>query len=143
MTLPNGSQMTPSTSDTHVVRTESQAAHRNILVVDDDLQVQDVITRALRGGGYRVEWALDGLAALAKLNELTPDLVLSEIRVPYFDGMRLAERLWLRVRPIPVILMSVTDYHSVVGQAPFIRKPLDSGELLSVVANALDQRRTN
>lgn len=68
------------------LRPEPPPGAKVILAVDDSLTVRRVITQALESQGYRVITAADGYEALAKLKDITPDLVILDVALPG-DGM--------------------------------------------------------
>jgi CheY-like chemotaxis protein/transposase len=70
------------------------AARRGrILVVDDQRANVEMLAELLRSRGYLVDGCYDGESALAKVAEMKPDLVISDIRMPGIDGYELTQRL--------------------------------------------------
>src|SRR5215469_12266557 len=104
-----------------------------ILVVDDVPDNVEILQMRLEGLGYRVASAGDGLAALDKTLELSPDLVLLDIMMPKLDGIETLKRL--KADPslpfIPVILVTAkADAGDVVagldaGADDYLTKPVD------------------
>src|SRR6516225_7608089 len=89
-----------------------------ILVVDDVPDNVDILQMRLEAQGYEVVTAADGIAALEKIRELRPDLVLLDIMMPKLDGIESVKRL--KADPslpfIPVILVTAkTDASDVVA----------------------------
>ena len=119
-----------------------QAAIPLVLVVDDSLTVRRVTQRLLAREGYRVTLAKDGLDALAKMAEETPDMVLSDIEMPRMDGFDLVRNLRgdARWRDIPVVMITSRiaqkhrDYAAELGVDHYLGKPYNEEELLSLVA---------
>jgi CheY-like chemotaxis protein len=66
---------------------------RNILVVDDNVDVADSLGALLAAWGYHVTVAHDGPAALAALQDTLPDIALLDIGMPAMDGYELAAHL--------------------------------------------------
>ena len=64
-----------------------------ILVVDDVPDNVDILQMRLESQGYGVVSAGDGVAALEKIRELLPDLVLLDIMMPKMDGIETVKRL--------------------------------------------------
>jgi CheY-like chemotaxis protein len=60
--------------------------HATILLVDDEASIARALSRLLRRDGHTVELAANGRVALAKLQERTYDLILSDLRMPDLDG---------------------------------------------------------
>ena len=116
--------------------------HPGILVVDDNPQVLEGMRTLLEHGGYRVQVASSGRAALSLLRsgEL-PGLVILDIAMSGMDGWDFrAEQLRdARLADIPVIVASADPLASLaenMGVVAVMKKPLDPKELLDAVALA-------
>jgi CheY-like chemotaxis protein len=110
---------------------------RHLLVVDDEADIAGLLRLLLEGAGYRVAVAGDGRAALRLLAESRYDLVLSDVMMPYLDGVGLAAAMWAdpALRDIPLVLMSAA--HAADHAAPhaaFVPKPFDIQTVLATVA---------
>ena len=114
---------------------------KTILTVDDSASLRQMVSFVLRGGGYEVIEAVDGLDALSKLNGRDLDLVLSDINMPRMDGIELTRRL--RAMPqykfAPIVLLT-TESHpekkqegKAAGATAWIVKPFNPDQLLAVV----------
>jgi len=84
---------------------------RSVLVVDDDPDVRALLRRSLEREGYAVVEAEHGRAALARLGEATPDLVLLDLMMPEMDGFEfLVELRRLPAsRHVPVVVITAKD----------------------------------
>ena len=80
-----------------------------ILVVDDEPSVREAIGRALRCEGYEVETAGDGLAALRRVDEEPPDLVLLDVVLPGLDGLAVVRRVRASGRALPIMMVTGRD----------------------------------
>jgi CheY-like chemotaxis protein len=84
---------------------------RPILVVDDDPTLRELLRRTLEREGYAVLEADDGHAALARIAERLPGLILLDLMMPHMNGFELLTEL--RVRPewrgIPVVVVTAKD----------------------------------
>jgi DNA-binding NtrC family response regulator len=118
-----------------------------ILIVDDEANARSALAELLREEGYTVETAADGFKALPKLEELAPDLVLTDLKMPGMDGMELMKRAFEGDPERVVVVM--TAYGSVdtavaamrAGAADYVTKPINVEELVLVIARVLERRR--
>jgi len=83
-----------------------------ILLADDEPHITHVMERKLRSAGFEVESAPDGEEALALAAEHRPDLIVTDLQMPYMSGIELAEALHADARTagIPVILLTARGY---------------------------------
>jgi chemosensory pili system protein ChpA (sensor histidine kinase/response regulator) len=130
---------------------ESEAAARPlVLVVDDSLTVRRVTQRLLAREGYRVTLAKDGLDALARLAEETPDVILADIEMPRMDGFDLVRNLRgdARWRELPVIMITSRIAHkhrehaAELGVNHYLGKPYAEEELLALIQRYLAAAET-
>lgn len=105
---------------------------RTVLVVDDERYIVDLLTDLLDDEGYRVISASDGLAALQKVKDETPDLVLTDIMMPRLDGLALLTKMREEHFGVPVVLMSAA-VTPIAHEVPYISKPFDLDDLLTIV----------
>ena len=118
-----------------------------ILIVDDEANARSALAELLRDEGYTVETAADGFKALPKLEDFSPDLVLTDLRMPGMDGMELMPRIWEGDPERVVVVM--TAHGSVdtavtamrKGAADYLTKPINVDELILVVERVLERRR--
>lgn len=84
---------------------------KKILVVDDEFDLLETICATLEMGGYQPVAASDGRAALQQLSASDPELVLTDVMMPYMSGYDLVDAI--RSQPegkrLPVIIMSAID----------------------------------
>lgn len=115
---------------------------RNILVVDDERQITRVLKTALSSRGYAIRTAGDGEEALSIVDHWSPDLVITDLRMPNMDGLELCKRLRAKSR-VPIIVLSVKreDQTKVealdAGADDYVTKPFSMDELLARVRVAL------
>jgi two-component system KDP operon response regulator KdpE len=118
------------------------AAKSNILVVDDEPQITRVLKTTLSSQGYGVRTASDGDEALLILKEWTPDLVITDLRMPSLGGLELCRQIRARSR-IPIIVLSVKGEERIkvealdAGADDYVTKPFGVHELLARVRAAL------
>ena len=114
-----------------------------ILTVDDDDGILSVLDIQLSDAGYRVIQAHDGLEAIQLFRDHRPDVVLSDMRMPYKDGQSLLESILQEDGEAMVIMM--TAFASVEGAVDamrtgafdFIVKPFKESVVLAVIERAL------
>jgi DNA-binding NtrC family response regulator len=119
-------------------------AHR-ILIVDDEPLNLDLLDQELSEMGHVTERALNGSAALAKLDKVNPDLVLLDYQMPGMNGIEVLKEIRERDQNLPVII--ITAYGTIeraveavkAGANDFITKPFDSEHLALVVKKALER----
>jgi len=121
-----------------------------LLLVDDEQELRRETAAFLELYCGRVIQAPDGRQALDLIDAHRPDLVISDIRMPVMDGLELAACLNWRWPGTPLIFCTAFTETSYLlkgielGVAAFVRKPVDTDELLAVITKAalpLLQRR--
>jgi CheY-like chemotaxis protein len=124
-------------------------AKQKLLLVDADPRSVRVLEVSLKKAGYSVTTATDGLDALAKIESLTPDLVLSDTRLPKLDGYTLVRKLKERNEWAGIPIVFLTSQKSIedkirgleLGVEDYLTKPIFVRELIARV-NLLLARRT-
>ena len=119
----------------------------HILVIDDDHEVQQLLTLMLGHEGYQVSVAADGFQGLKIAKSRRPDLVLLDLMLPGIDGFEVCSRL--RQEPatatVPVLIISAKSQQTdraagaKVGANGYLTKPYQRKELLAQVRAFLDQ----
>ena len=116
-----------------------------ILIIDDDIGFLDLLRIHLSAAGYQVQVAEDGVAGGRALLEQAPDLIVSDVNMPFLDGFELLSLM--RSDPgtasIPVILLSGRSDGDTMakavelGAADFLTKPVTRDQLLESVEACL------
>lgn len=117
----------------------------SILVVDDYVVTQRVLSTQLRKGGYEVVTAGSGQEALSYLTQRRFDLAIIDVAMPEMDGITLLEKLRKERREtnLPVIMLTASALDEdriraeAAGATDFLTKPISSWELLDVVNRQL------
>jgi two-component system, NtrC family, response regulator AtoC len=120
--------------------------HSNILIVDDDAETLALLHEILSKEGYDISTAPHPKAALERIAERAPDLVMSDIHMPDMDGLAFLEQLRARQHDMPVILM--TAYGSLktavdgikAGAFDYLSKPFIIDEVRLVARRALEHK---
>src|SRR5258705_1398936 len=119
----------------------------NILVVDDEPQITRVLKTTLSSQGYGGRTAVDGEDALLQLKTWSPDLIITDLRMPNMDGLDLCRRVRTESR-LPIIELSVKGEETIkvealdAGADDYIIKPFSTNELLARVRAALRRAAT-
>ena len=114
---------------------------RRVLVVDDSPTVLKIVGVALERHGHEVLVAGNALQALAKLDELVPDLILLDVTMPHMDGYQLCKlvRANAATSAVPVVMLSGKDGFldkvrgRLAGATDYITKPFDPAHLVKAV----------
>jgi two-component system response regulator MprA len=106
-----------------------------VLVVDDDRAVREALRRTLTLGGYEVQMAEDGEAALEQIVQAVPDAVVLDVGLPGIDGLEVCRRVRRLGNRVPILVLTARDEVSDridgldVGADDYMVKPFDVGEL--------------
>jgi putative two-component system response regulator len=121
----------------------------DVLVVDDQHEVVDVLTRILEADGHVCRGAHSAADAYSAVELRQPDLVLCDIDMPGESGLSLAGRLQASWPDVAVLMVTALDDPDVAGTAldngaiGYVIKPFERNEILINVASALRHRRRN
>jgi DNA-binding response OmpR family regulator len=112
---------------------------KTILLADDSVTIQKVIELTFMDQDYEVVSASSGEEALAKLDEVTPGLVIADVHMPGATGYEVSRQVKARMPAVPVLLLVGTfepfdegEFHNS-GADRYLKKPFDSQELLRIV----------
>ena len=124
----------------------TRAGNALILVVERDPQVRELESYFLNEAGFAVEFAADGVVALARARELRPDIIITEVLVPKMDGLALCRTVKtdrdLRTTVVLVFsILAVQSRASEAGADAFLMKPLAEKRLVETVRQLLLMRR--
>ncbi len=117
-----------------------------VLVVDDEGSARKALKDLLSAKGYEVDLAADGVAALERIAEVPPDVVVTDLDMPRMTGMDLLKELHAREPELPVLVAtSAVDLGSAVaamraGAADYLTKPIDFDALVVSVERAIEHR---
>jgi DNA-binding NtrC family response regulator len=114
----------------------------SILVVDDQQDLRELLTRILTKEGYTVEAVINGEAALERLRQQPFNLVLTDVKMPGVNGFDLIQAIKKEFPSVGVIVMTAYgDSYTVkdallLGADEYITKPFKSFEINLVVERA-------
>src|SRR3569623_401918 len=115
----------------------------HILTVDDSSTIRSVINKTLGDLGFLIEQAEDGEQGLAKLREVSVDLILLDVTMPVMDGPTMLEKLRASGNRTPVIMLTSESKRSIMtgaiklGVEDYILKPFKPDELKAKVLKVL------
>jgi PAS domain S-box-containing protein len=109
-----------------------------VLVVDDDPNARELLSRHLQRGGYAVRVAANGEEAMQLARTLQPDVVTLDALMPQMDGWAVlgAMKEDAALAEIPVIMVTIVDNQSFgfsLGAADYLIKPIDRDRLVRAV----------
>jgi two-component system chemotaxis response regulator CheY len=118
---------------------------KTIMVVDDSTSLRQVVSIALKGGGYDVLEAEDGKDALAKLGGQKIHLIISDVNMPNMDGITFVKELKKlpehKFTPIIMLTTESQEEKKLQGQAAGARawvvKPFKPEQMLTAVSKLI------
>ncbi len=120
---------------------------KTLLLAEDDDLLASLLDYRLQKGGYDVQLCKDGKEVKDYLALNMPDIIVSDIMMPYFSGMELIDFVRNKINSlIPIIIISSAGNEENVlnafelGANDFISKPVSPAELLVRVSRELNKR---
>ena len=119
---------------------------QKILVIDDETSILNTLEILLRGEGFEVVTQTSGNIALDSWDDLDPDIVLTDIRMPGFTGMDVLSAVRDKDPQVPVILMTAqASLQSAIeavnrGAFYYLQKPFSNDDLLTLCRRAAENR---
>ncbi len=111
---------------------------RRVLVVDDDGQVRQVLSRLLEAMGVDVETAPGGAQAMAKLDHATYDALMLDLDMPGVTGLDVLLHVQRAAPAMPVLVVTGTfEAERIEGAVAVLPKPLDGSSLHDALVDAL------
>lgn len=119
---------------------------RKILVAEDDPKLRKLLVLRLRGAGYDVETASDGVDALEKAQRSPPDAIVSDVGMPRLDGFKLCQQVRQdkRMLTVPVILLSSATIEQAdlvlaqsSGASAYVLRTPECGEVIGALEDSL------
>lgn len=120
---------------------------KRILIIEDDADFRELLRIHLSMSGYSLEVAEDGVEGGQAVLERPPDLVVSDVDMPFLSGFELLSlmRADAETASIPVILLSGSSNDETMseamklGAADFLTKPVTLEDLISAVRRCLSK----
>ncbi|MEB0140741.1 MULTISPECIES: response regulator [unclassified Undibacterium] len=116
-----------------------------VMVVDDSASVRQVVGLALRGAGYGVIEACDGVDALAKLSGQKIHLIISDVNMPNMDGITFVQEVkkLAAYKFTPVIMLTTESQEGkklqgqAAGAKAWVVKPFQPAQMLAAVSKLI------
>ncbi len=117
----------------------------NILIVDDEAHILQVLSLKLRNCGYEVFTAVDGEDALHQAKVNVPDLIISDVQMPYMNGLELSHALFedSLTSKVPVIILTARGHTleesdtDIPNVKQVLSKPFSPRRIAELVARLL------
>jgi len=126
---------------------EKSRFHRGrlVLVVDDSLKIRELLSQALAEEGFQVITAENGKQAMRRIQDLRPDLIISDIDMPVMNGIDFCREVHADpiLAAIPVVMMSANSDRAVMrrmlqwGAASYLIKPFNLEQVIITVEKLL------
>ena len=118
---------------------------KNILVIDDSASLREVVAIVLRGAGYGVIEAVDGVDALSKLHRSKISLVICDVNMPLMDGITFVKeaKKLPNYRFMPIIMLTTESRESrkqegqMAGAKAWVVKPFRPEQILHAVSKLM------
>ncbi|MBL8998422.1 MAG: sigma-54-dependent Fis family transcriptional regulator [Gemmatimonadetes bacterium] len=125
----------------------NRTAAPTVLIVDDETGILQTLEILLRAEGFVPHVAQGGKAALERIPALSPDIVLSDVRMPQVTGVEVLAAAKAHDPEVPVILMTAQATLQTAMQAVnegafyYIQKPFRNDEMLAILRRAAEHRQ--
>jgi two-component system OmpR family response regulator len=114
-----------------------------VLVVDDEPNIVDVVSMALRFQGFEVASAATGNDALARVRDFHPHVIVLDVMLPDMEGFEVARRLAAEKANVPILFLTARDATEdklrglTTGGDDYMTKPFSLEELVARLRNIL------
>jgi DNA-binding response OmpR family regulator len=118
-----------------------------VLVVDDNHDVVDILTRLLTRHGLTAVGAYSGKECLTVVRSRPVDVIVLDVMMPEMDGLEVCQELKQMSSSIPVILLTAKDDMATraagmeLGVSEFVVKPINNRDLLARIQTQIDTRQ--
>ncbi len=116
-----------------------------ILAIDDSPTIRALVAMALRGAGFEVVLASDGVSGIESLQEAQPDLIITDINMPRMDGFGVIEAVRAddRYSDVPILVLTTESGADLkararrAGATGWIVKPFKDAKLIAIINRVL------
>jgi FixJ family two-component response regulator len=122
-----------------------RAAAANVAIVDDDSSVRKALARFLEARSFRITTFASASDFLASLAVEVPDCLILDLQMPGMTGLEMQHRLLREDVYIPTVVITAHEQVGLdekcrsAGASAVLLKPVDGGELVSAVINAIER----
>jgi|GEM_PF-574150 len=136
--------------DASAAAVDDNPARRLVMIADDDAEFRTLMSAAIKKEGFRVVTAEDGKDAAGKLEPFTPDILITDLKMPRMGGLELIRALQsLGHAEVPIIVVDGTTIDATTiatmrmeGKiVDFIKKPVSVSTVLNLIHDSLGTRR--
>jgi len=118
----------------------------SVLIIDDDIEMLDMLSKVLQKKNYIVETMSDAVKALQRIDEVPFDIIISDIQMPRVNGMEILRRA--KDISVDTVVIMITAFGSVdsaveamkLGAYDYISKPFNIDEILLTLEKAAKQK---
>ena len=127
----------------------AEPTDKTILIIDDDREIASMLHGVLTGNGYRVFLSPNGIEGKGQIENLKPDLVITDMMMPRMGGFPVLEYLKTLASPPAVIMITANEggrhkaYAEMLGVADYLRKPFPMEVLLESVRRIFATKSEN
>ncbi len=118
---------------------------KKMLIVDDEEDILIFLSYHFNKNGFTVTTAPDGIIGLSKFEKDSFDIIITDIRMPYMDGIEMCREIKKQDRITPIIfLTAVTDDYKILhamrtGADQFVDKPIKLDDLTAIVNGLINK----
>jgi CheY-like chemotaxis protein len=121
---------------------------RLVLLIDDDPDIQDLVSRSLMKRGFAVQCATTGEEGVRMAQSFAPDIVVLDVKLPGMNGWEVLGQLKLdeSTAHVPVIMMTILEEREVghsLGAVDYLVKPVESEQLIGALLRHVPRDRAN
>jgi two-component system OmpR family response regulator len=117
--------------------THADGTPLRVLVVDDEVNIAELLSMALRYEGWEISVAHTGRAAVATAKDVRPDAIVLDMMLPDFDGLEVLRRVRQHQRDVPVLFLTARDSVEdrvaglTAGGDDYVTKPFSLEEVVA------------
>lgn len=120
---------------------------RRVLIVEDEKNIVESLTFLLKRAGFAIDAVMDGTAALQRIGDDPPDVVILDVNLPGTDGFDIlrAVRSAPGTRDLPVVMLTARMQQQDrrmaedIGATEFIAKPFSNAHVVDTVKRLIDR----